>query len=211
MTTPTHAMPASRPDLARVRAARGSSKEPGTQCTSMRSPPMPAAVKAATAPSASFFEIASLKRAATTAKRAVAEPPATPRRGRGVGARPAISVRERREEMAHLLALGSEVASVGVGGRDLERHPLDDTQAVAFDADDLLRVVGQVAEVLDAEVHQDLRADAVVPKVRPEAEGMIGFHRVLALILQLVRAQLVDEPDPPPLLPHIHEHSAALA
>src|SRR4030095_10286836 len=98
---------------------------------------MPAAVKALTAPSASFLEMGSVTRAASPGKREVDEPPGTPVRGRGVGARPAISVGERREEMTHLLALGGEVAAIGLRGRDLERHPLDHPQAVALDADDL--------------------------------------------------------------------------
>src|SRR5688572_28253092 len=72
----------------------GSSKEPGTQWTSTNEVATPRSANAPTAPSTSFFEMASLKRAAITAKRAVAgtEPP-----GLDVcGARPAMANASRR-------------------------------------------------------------------------------------------------------------------
>src|SRR5438105_15820248 len=115
-------------------AARGSSNEPGTQWTSTRSGLTPPSLRAATAPSASFFEMASLKRAATTAKR-----PAGTARGReGVrGARPAKSVRERREEVAHLVEVGQEESPVVSCGRDFDTHALDDLETIAIDAGEL--------------------------------------------------------------------------
>src|SRR5712691_2505973 len=148
-------------------AARGSSNEPGTQWTSTRSGLTPPSPRAATAPSASFFERASLKRAATTAKR-----PAGVERGRDavLGARPAMSVRERGEEMAHLVALGQQISSVVLRGRNLDGHALDDLEAVAFDADDLLGIVGQDPQALRPEIDEDLRADSVVPQIRLEAQ-----------------------------------------
>src|SRR6266508_3397685 len=140
-------------------AAWGSSKEPGTQCSSTRSGPTPPAPSAATAPSASFFEIASLKRAAMTAKR-----PAACRLARsdGLGARPATLVREGGEEMAHLLALGQEVSPVALGGRDLDGHALDHLEPIALDADDLFRVVRQDTEALGTKVEQDLGPDTIM-------------------------------------------------
>src|SRR5438128_1406470 len=189
-------------------AARGSSNEPGTQWTSTRSGRPPPWLRAATAPSASFFEMASLKRAATTAKR-----PAGTARGReGVrGARPAMSVRERREEVAHLVALGQEVSPVVLRGRDLDGHALDDLETIAFDADDLLRIVGEDPQTLGAEIDEDVRPDAVVAQVGLETQDGVCLHRVLALVLQLVGAKLVQEPDAAPLLAHVQEDSTALA
>src|SRR5215470_9952255 len=184
-------------------AACGSSKEPGTQCVSIRSPGTPPASSAAAAPSASFFEMASLNRAATTANRPLggSSKPCPDRFFRG--AAPAISIRQGGEEVTHLLALGHEVALVALGGRNLDRHALDDLEAVPLDAHDLLRVVREDAQALRAEVDQDLRADAVVSQIGLEAQGVIGFDRVLAVVLQLVRAKLVQEPDPPPFLTHV--------
>src|SRR5688572_10066943 len=102
----------------------------------------------------------SLKRAASTAKRArddrsVPEVPSVRR-----GARPAIGlVREDGEEEAELLALGHEVLAILLRRGHLQGHALHDAQSVALDPHDLLRVVGEVAEVPDAEVDEDLRAD----------------------------------------------------
>src|SRR3989454_8803008 len=67
---------------------------------------------------------------------------------RTLGARPAISVREGREEMPELVALRAQVFQIRVGRRDLDRHALGDVQAVALQPDDLLRVVGEEPEVL---------------------------------------------------------------
>ena len=67
MTTPTHTIPAYRPESARWCAACGSSKEPGTQWTSTRSSETLAAANAWSAPSTNRRLIGSLKRAATTA------------------------------------------------------------------------------------------------------------------------------------------------
>ena len=54
--------------------------------------------------------------------------------------------------MAHLVALGQEVSPVVLRGRDLDGHALDDLEAIAFDADDLLRIVGQDPQTLGAEI-----------------------------------------------------------
>jgi hypothetical protein len=82
-----------------------------------------------------------------------------------------------------LVALRAEVLPVRLGRRNLDRDALGDVQPVPLEADDLLRVVGQELEVLDAEVDEDLRADPVVAQVGVEAERDVGLDRVLALIL----------------------------
>src|SRR5215470_1426619 len=120
-----------------------------------------------------------------------------------------MSVGQRGKKMAHLLPLGHEIASIGLGGRHLDGHPLDHLEPIALDADDLLRVVGEDAQLLRPQVHEDLRPDTVVAQVGLEAQGLIGFHGVLAVVLDLVGPQLVDEADPTSLLAHVHEDAAA--
>src|SRR5437899_1409680 len=149
----------------------------------------------------------SLKRAATIANRR--ERP-NGRARRTLGARPAISVRERRKEMPELVALRAQVLPVGVVGRDLDRHALGDVQAVALQPDDLLRVVGEQPEVLHAQIHEDLGADPVVAQIGLEAERCIGLDRVLPLVLELVGAHLVEKPDATPFLAHVNENTAPL-
>src|SRR6267142_1478344 len=158
MTTPTQTIPANRPVAARWPAACGSSKDPGTQCTSIASGPSRAARSAPRAPATSRCVMRSLKRAAMIAN---LRGPARRAVRRNFGARPAISVWQRRQQVPELVALGAEVFPVGLGRRNLDRHALGDVQTVTLEADDLLRVV-------------------------------------------------VQEPDPPPLLPHVHEDATPL-
>ena len=99
---------------------------------------------------------------------------------------------------------------MGVGGR-LDRHLLGDREAVALEADDLFRVVGEDADAGQAEVAEDLGADPVVAQVGGQAELEVGLDRVGAFLLQLVGAQLVQQADPAPLLGEVEEDAAALA
>lgn len=48
----------------------------------------------------------------------------------------------------------------GLGFVNVERNLVGDGDAVAFEGDDFFRVIGEDANVLEAEVDQDLRADA---------------------------------------------------
>src|SRR2546426_2048676 len=207
MTTPTQTIPANRPVAARWPAACGSSKDPGTQCTSMASGPSRAARSACSAPATSRCVMRSLKRAATIAN--LSDPGLRATR-RSFGARPAISVWQRRQEVPELVALCAEVFPVGLRRWDLDGYALGDVKTVSLETDDLLRIVGQELQVLDPEIHEDLGADAVVAQVGMEAQRRVGFDRVLALVLKLVGAHLVEKPDPAPLLPHIDEDPAPL-
>ena len=62
----------------------------------------------------------------------------------------------------------------------------------------------------DAEIDEDLRADAVVAGVGREAEVHVGLDGVHAGVLQLVGADLVHEADAAPLLAHVEDDAAAL-
>src|SRR2546426_953207 len=127
---------------------------------------------------------------------------------RSFGARPAMSVWQRRQEVPELVTLRAEVLPVGLRRRDLDGYALGDVKTVSLEPDDLLRIVGQELQVLDPEVHENLSADAVVAKVGVEAQRGVGLDRVLALVLKLVGAHLVEQPDPAPLLPHVDEDPA---
>ena len=60
------------------------------------------------------------------------------------------------------------------------------------------------------EVDEDLRADAVVAQVDRQPELEVRVDRVVALVLEVVGAQLVQQPDPAALLGEVEEHAAAL-
>src|SRR6266446_3297823 len=145
----------------------------------MASGPSRAARSACSAPATSRCVMRSLKRAATIAN--LSDPGLRATR-RSFGARPAISVWQRRQEVPELVALCAEVFPVGLRRRDLDGYALGDVKTVSLETDDLLRIVGQELQVLDPEIHEDLGADAVVAQVGMEAQRRVGFDRVLALV-----------------------------
>ena len=109
--------------------------------------------------------------------------------------------------MAHLVALGGEVAdAVGLVAGD-DRHLVDDLEAVAMihESVGLLGVVRQEPDLAQAEVLEDLEADAVIPLVGPEAQGEVRLDGVHPLILEVVRPDLLDQADPTPLLGQIDQ------
>src|SRR5687767_5815622 len=112
--------------------------------------------------------------------------------------------------VSKLIFLGLQIGAGVLGSRDLERNPFGDRQLVPLDADQLARVVGEQSHRADAEVAKDLHADAVVALIGLEAETLVRFHRVEPLILQLVGADLVREPDAPPFLVQVQQHASAL-
>ena len=95
-------------------------------------------------------------------------------------------------------------------GRNLQGHALHDSQAEAFQAVDLAGVVGHHAQLRQAQVSQDLVADAVVAPVRLEAQVHVGLDGVHPLLhLELVGPQLVDQADAAALLPHVDDGALA--
>ena len=61
------------------------------------------------------------------------------------------------------------------------------------------------------EVDEDLRADPVVAKVGRKAELQVRVDGVEPVLLELVGAQLVEQPDPAALLREIEQDAGALA
>ena len=84
--------------------------------------------------------------------------------------------------MPHLFLLGTHIILISGAAAHLNGLATDDFEPVAFQADDLAGVVGHDAEFADAQIQQDLRADAVIAEIRLEAELFVGFNGVVALI-----------------------------
>ena len=74
------------------------------------------------------------------------------------------------------------------------------SEAEALQSAVLDRVVRHEAHGRHAEVDQHLGADAVLPAVDRESLLQVGVHRVVALLLQLISADLVAEADPAALV-----------
>ena len=62
----------------------------------------------------------------------------------------------------------------------------------------------------EPEVDQDLRADAVVAQVGRQAELEVGVDGVVALLLQLVGPELVQQADAAALLGEVEQHALPL-
>ena len=98
-------------------------------------------------------------------------------------------------------------------GRDCERHPLDDLEAEALEAAVLGGVVGHEPHRGDAEVDEDLRADAVLAAVDGQAELDVGVDGVAALVLQRCTPRILwPRPMPAALVAaQVHDDAVALA
>lgn len=112
--------------------------------------------------------------------------------------------------MSHFFALGFEVALEGGFDGDLGGEALDDLDAGGFEGGDLLRVVGEEADLGDAEVLEDGGGELEVAAVGLEAKLEVGFDGVEALVLQLVGAELGHEADATALLLLVEQDSGAL-
>ena len=80
-----------------------------------------------------------------------------------------------------------------------------------MEAGDLSRVVRHQLNAPDAEDLQHLRRRFVVPWVCREPEGLVRLHGVEALVLEVIRGDLVREPDPATLLREVQEHTPGRA
>ena len=96
-------------------------------------------------------------------------------------------------------------------GATTERHPLGDLEAEALEAAVLGRVVGDEPHRGDAEVDEDLGADAVLAAVGGQAELEVGVDGVAALLLEAVGADLVADADAAALVAaQVDDDAAAL-
>src|SRR5919198_5404139 len=92
--------------------------------------------------------------------------------------------------MSEFLSFRPQVALIARRQRGLERDALDDLEPETLDPRALARVVGQQANLGQAEIDQDLRAQTVIAGVGREAEVDVGFDGVHPAILQVVGLQL---------------------
>ena len=85
----------------------------------------------------------------------------------------------------------------------------DDFKAVAVKPDDFFGVVGEESNFLEAEVGEDLGADAVFAEVGGVAEFEVGVNGVITLFLEFVGADFGGEADAAAFLPHVKEDTFA--
>src|SRR5438552_1765377 len=100
--------------------------------------------------------------------------------------------------MAELVLLGLQVLAGRFVGRYLERYRVRDREAIPLEAHELARVVREQSHRLDAQVRENLCTNPIIALVGLESQAFVGLDRIEALILQLVRADLVRQADPAP-------------
>src|SRR5258708_11559268 len=159
----------------------------------------PRRTRVSTAPSSSLLVTKSLKRATTNAN---ARPSA-----RSFPVFTSISV---MHYVAELVRFRSQVAKVVLVGGDHQRDPLHYLEPEGLDPVVLARAVADQADLLNADVRQNLGADPVVALINRESQSLVCLHGVHPLVLELVRPQLVDQADAPPLLAQVQDHARAL-
>ena len=93
-----------------------------------------------------------------------------------------------------------------------DRHLIDDikVEAAVDEGIGLLGIVGEQANLPQAEILEQLQPDAVVAGVCLEAEGEVGLDRIEALVLKFVGADLLDKADAATLLRQVDEHADPL-
>ena len=80
--------------------------------------------------------------------------------------------------VSHALFLRVQIALIVFVGGNLNRHVLDNLKSVSFKTNTLYGIVGEEANLADANLAQDLSSHAVVAQVGVEAQMDIGIYRI---------------------------------
>src|SRR5260221_6611273 len=112
--------------------------------------------------------------------------------------------------MAAALALGRQIVGIVRVGGHVVRDPLGDLDPRGVETRDLVRIIGQQPDLVDAERSKHRRGMAIVARVVGEAEALVGVDRVEPAVLKRVSANLVGEADSSSLLAQIEQYAAAV-
>ena len=91
----------------------------------------------------------------------------------------------------------------------LDRKPFGDLHTVLFQSFYLKRIVRQKPDFLDAQVLQHLVSHVVFAQIAWESQNQIGFNCVVALVLQRISVDFVDEPDAASFLAQVDQDPSA--
>src|ERR1700738_4970316 len=112
--------------------------------------------------------------------------------------------------MAKFFFFNPQILNVALMRGHLNWPSFHDFNAIAFQTSDLLGIISQQAYSCDAQVAENLGANAIVTQILFKAQVEIGFNGIESLILQRVRADLISEPNPTPFLMQIDEDPLTL-
>jgi len=97
-----------------------------------------------------------------------------------------------------LIPLGLQISSVDVVGGYLQWDTLHDLEPVALQTDDLSWIVCEQADLLDAQIDENLGPYPVVPKVGRIAELVVCLNSIRTRVLQSIGTKLMARPMPLP-------------
>jgi len=109
--------------------------------------------------------------------------------------------------MPGAIALGIEIFRIVRIGRQLVRHAFHDVDAVGGKLGDLFGVVGEQPDPRLPDQRKHPCRHAEIACVDRETQAEIRVDGIMALILQAVRPQLVDQADAPTFLAQIEQDS----
>ena len=115
----------------------------------------------------------------------------------------------RLDEVSQFGFFGLKVFFVVGVGLGVDGNLFNDFKAVAVKPDDFFGVVGEESNFLEAEVGEDLGADAVFAEVGGVAEFEVGVDGVITLFLEFVGADFGGEADAAAFLAHVKEDAFA--
>src|SRR5580658_3602665 len=108
--------------------------------------------------------------------------------------------------MPQFFLLGAQITDIAGMRFDFERNARDH-HAVASEAVNLMRIVGEQAHLADTEVADNLRADAVIAQVLLESQFQVRLDGIETGVLQRIRPDFVAEPDSASLLMKVDDHA----
>jgi len=74
------------------------------------------------------------------------------------------------QDVPHPLLLRFQITNIVFVGLNHDGDPLGDGDAVSLQTHNLFGVVGHQAHLPDTQIYQDLRANAIIPQIRLEAQ-----------------------------------------
>src|SRR3989449_6807721 len=107
--------------------------------------------------------------------------------------------------MPEALLLRSQVANVRRRGGHLERDAFRHVDTVCAELLDFRGVVRHELDRRNPEDPEHAGGTLVTPKIRREAEDTVRVDRVETVVLEVVRRNLVHDPDAAPLLSQVQE------
>ena len=89
------------------------------------------------------------------------------------------------------------------------RDTLRYVHACLFQRCNLARIIGHQPDFIHAQQRQHAGSRAKIARFVGQAQPLVRIHCVKSLILQPIGAQLVDQANAAPFLPHIEQHAPA--